>query len=409
VRSLTIAPVSPSSEAVQAEAIFTAARRRRRRIRLTTGLIAVVLAGSTAVLLANWPQHKGAPGQLDASAAALPAVQLPAAQVAWVDYNGRLHIGSLLTGHQRVAALASSDPVAPLTAAGDHLYWVNAAGTYWQVQSLDLATGKIADLGFGMAVFASADGRQVFIAQTGESLLEFPAAGGRSRSLNLPAGWFVAGLSGDFTSPAAVSGGVLVQASDSARSSRPTKLAVWDPDSGRLTLISSGVSANAGLLGAVTPPGANYSLVAWRQGSCHPGSCALQITNTATRSTRTIRSPLGHGFAHGVAFSQDGGELAAFANTFGLRTTRAPAELAIISTRTGAARLVPRVSLLMGQDVAWARWLPGGKMLLVGGSTFSGAVNSEGLSVWPYYFVHGRDHYIQDSQDVNYSAVVIKP
>jgi hypothetical protein len=404
---LTIAPVNPSSETVQAEAIFTAARRRRRRIRLTTGLIAVVLAGSVAVLLANWPQHNGAPGKPDASAA-LRAVQLPAAQVAWVDYTGRLHIGSLVTGHQRVAAVASSDPVVPLTAAGDHLYWVNTGGTYWQIQSLDLATGKIASLGFGMAVFASANGRQVFIAQTGESLLELPAAGGRSRSLNLPAGWFVAGLSDDFTSPAAVSGGVLVQASDSASSSRPTKLAVWNPDSGRLTLISSGVSANGGLLGAVTPPGANYSLVAWWQGSCYPSSCALQITNTATRSTRTLRSPLGHGFAYGVAFSQDGSELAAFANTFGLSTTPAAAELAVISTRTGAARLVPHVSLLIGQDIAWARWLPGGKMLLVGGSTFSGAVNSETLSVRPYYFVHGRDHYIEDSQDVNYSAVVIK-
>jgi hypothetical protein len=405
---LTIAPASPSSEAAQAEAIFAAARLRRRRIRLTIGLIAVVLAGSAAVLLANWPQHSGAPGQPDASAAALRPVQLPAAQVAWVDYNGRLHIGSLVTGHQRVAAVAPSDPVVPLIAAGGNLYWVSSRGTYSQVQSLDLATGKIASLGFGMAIFASADGRQVFIAQTAQSLLELPATGGRSRNLNLPAGWFVAGLRSDVTSPAAVSGGVLVQASDSA-STRPTKLAVWNPDSGRLTLISSGVSANGGLLGAVTPPGANYSLVAWWHGSCYPSSCALEITNTATRSTRTLRSPLGYGFAYGVAFSPDGSDLAAFANTRRISTAPAPAELAIISTRTGAARLVPRVSLLIGEDIAWARWLPGGKMLLVGGLTFSGVVNSETLSVRPYYFVHGRDHYIQDSQDVNYSAVVIKP
>jgi hypothetical protein len=257
-----------------------------------------------------------------------------------------------------------------------------------------------------MAVFASADGRQVFIAQTGESLLEFPAAGGRSRSLNLPAGWFVAGLGDDFTSPAAVAGGVLVQASDSAHGSRPTKLAVWNPDSGRLTLISNSVSASGGLLGTVTPPGANYSLVAWWAGSCYPSSCTIEITNTATRSTRTLRSPLGHGFAYGVAFSPDGGELAAFANTFDVSTTPEPAELAIISTRTGAARLVPRVSLLMGEDIAWARWLPGGKMLLVGGLAYSGVVNTETLSVRPYYFVHGRGHYIEDSQDVNYSAVV---
>src|SRR5262249_7909925 len=139
VRSLTIAPVSPSSEAVQAEAIFKAARRRRRRIRLTVGMIAVVLAGSAAVLLANGPHHNRAPVRPHASAAALSAVQLPAMHVAWVDYNGRLHIGSLTTGQQRVAAAANSDPVVPLIAAGDHLYWVNTGGTYWQIQSLDLA------------------------------------------------------------------------------------------------------------------------------------------------------------------------------------------------------------------------------------------------------------------------------
>jgi len=334
-------------------------------------------------------------------------VRLPAAQVAWVDYNGRLHIGSLITGRQRVAAAANSDPVVPLIAAGHHLYWVNTGGTYWQIQSLDLATGKIASLGFGMAVFASADGRHVFIAQTGASLLELPVAGGRSRSLNLPAGWFVAGLNDDFTSPAAVAGGVLVQASDSNSSSRLTKLAIWDADSGRLTLISSGVSANGGLLGTVTPPGAHYSLVAWWRGSCYPSSCTIEITNTVTRLTRTLRSPLGHGFASGVAFSPDGGELAAFANTIGISTTPAPAELAIISTRTGAARLVPRVSLVMGEDVAWARWLSGGRVLLVGGGLFSGVVNSDTLSVRPYFFMRGRDHNIEDSQDVNYSAVVI--
>lgn len=392
---------------MQAEAIFAAARRRRRRIRLRISLIAVVLAGSAAALPAYWPQHKGAPGQADGSAGPL-AARLPAAQVAWVDYTGRLHIGSLVTGHQRVAAAADSDPVVPLTAAGDLLYWVNTAGAYRQVQSLDLATGKTAGLGSGMAVFASADGRHVFIAQTGKSLLELPAGGGRSRSLSLPAGWFLAGLGDDFTSPAAVSGGVLVQASDSAGRSRLTKLAVWNPDTGRLTLISSGVAATGGLLGAVTPPGADYSLVAWWQGSCYPSSCALEITNTATQSTRTLRSPLGHGFAYGVAFSPDGSELAAFANTADSSTVPAPAELAIISTRTGAARLVPHASLVMGEDVAWARWLPGSNMLLAGGLAFSGVVNPRTLSVRPYYFAHGGDHYIQDSQDVNYSAAVIQ-
>src|SRR5262249_20831971 len=159
-----------------------AARRRRRRIRLTVGMIAAVLAGSAAVLLANGPHHNRAPVRPHASAAALSAVQLPAVHVAWVDYNGRLHIGSLTTAQWRVAPAPTSDPVVPLIAERAPPHWVTTGGTSWQIESLAPAPGGIASPGFGMAVFASPDGRQVFIAQPGESLLGSPAAGGRSRS-----------------------------------------------------------------------------------------------------------------------------------------------------------------------------------------------------------------------------------
>jgi hypothetical protein len=349
-----------------------------------------------------------APGRRSAVPSVIADTKLPAALAGWVDYNGRLHIGNLGTRRQRVMAAANSDPVVPLVAAGGHIYWVNTGGTYWRVQSLDVATGRVRSLGFGMAVFPANDTRHVFIAQTGESLGELGAADGEpARSLNLPAGWFVAGLNDEFTLPAAVAGGILVQASDSSNSSRPTTLAVWNPVTGRLKPIVRGVSAAGGLLGAITPAGAHFSLVAWWRGSCFPASCPIEITNTATLSTRTIRSPLGHGFAYGVAFSPDGSQIAAFANTRGLNTSPAPADLAIMSTSTGSAELVPRVSLLMGEDVAWARWLPGGRVLLAGGAGFSGLVDTKTLSVRPYYFVRGHDHYIEDSQDVNYSAVVL--
>lgn len=388
-------------------AIFAEARRRRRRIRVRAGLAVLIFAGTAAGALATWHQHDLTPSGRNGVWSAIAETKLPTARVGWVDYHGRLHIGSLGTGHQRVVWAARSNPVVPLVAVAGHIYWTNTGGTYWQVQSLDVASGRVRDLGFGVAVFPVGDDRHVYIAETGKSLIELGAADNGSRSLNLPAGWFVAGLNNDFTSPAAVRGGVLVQASDSSDSARQTTLAIWNPVTDRLTPIVRGISADAGLLGAVTPPGAHYSLVAWWRGSCFPESCNIEITNTATLKTRTIRSPIGHGFAIGVAFSADGSQIAAFVNTRAVSSSPAPAELAIISTSTGAARLVPRASLAVGIDVAWARWLPGGRVLLAGGAGFSGLVDAKTLSVRPFYFVRGRDHYIEDSQDINYSAVVL--
>ncbi|HSR83300.1 MAG TPA: hypothetical protein VLM11_03865 [Streptosporangiaceae bacterium] len=392
---------------VDVQGLFAEARRRRRRIRATAGIVALLLAGTLAGALASWRHHDVAAGRQAGVPSVMTSGHLAPALVGWVDYRGRLHIGSLGTGRQRVVAAASSNPVVPLVAVAGHLYWANTGGTYRQIESLDLATGRVRSLGFGMAVFAAADNRHVFIAQTGEAVIELDAAGGESRSLNLPAGWFVAGLNNDFTSPTAAADGILVQATDSTDSARATTLAIWNPVTGRLTPIVRGISADGGLLGAVTPPGAQYSLVAWWRGSCLPESCSIEITNTATLKTRTILSPLGHGFAYGVAFSPDGSRVAAFVNTRGLGGNPAPAELAIISTSTGAARLVPRVSVLVGIDVAWSRWLPGGRVLLAGGADFSGLVDTKTLSATPYYFVHGRDRFIEDSQDVNYSAVVL--
>jgi hypothetical protein len=46
-------------------------------------------------------------------------------------------------------------------------------------------------------------------------------------------------------------------------------------------------------------------------------------------------------------------------------------------------------------------------VLLAGGAAFSGIIDAKTLSVRPYYFARGHDHFIEDSQDVNYSAVVL--
>jgi hypothetical protein len=54
-------------------------------------------------------------------------------------------------------------------------------------------------------------------------------------------------------------------------------------------------------------------------------------------------------------------------------------------------------------------WLPDGRHLLTGGAVSSYAVNAATLSARPLYFIHSRDHYIETSQDINYSAVIVPP
>ena len=80
---------------------------------------------------------------------------------------------------------------------------------------------------------------------------------------------------------------------------------------------------------------------------------------------------------------------------------------AMADAGTGAMRLAGAVRLGIGEDRAWAGWLPDGRHLPTGGAVSSYAVNAATLSARPLYFTHGRDHYIEASQDLNYSAGVV--
>jgi WD40 repeat protein len=150
------------------------------------------------------------------------------------------------------------------------------------------------------------------------------------------------------------------------------------------------------------------SLLAWLPARCSAGqNCPLRITDTATLSTKTVRSPLHHGFAVGAAFSPDGKQLAVFANGNLLGT--GAVRLAMVTTGTGTLRLVGSMRLAIGEDRAWALWLPDGRHLITGGIEASYAVSAATLSARPLFFIHVRDHYIETSQDINYSAVLIPP
>jgi hypothetical protein len=109
------------------------------------------------------------------------------------------------------------------------------------------------------------------------------------------------------------------------------------------------------VIGAYTPPGARYSLLAWLPAACpFPDNCLITITDTATLATRTVRSPLPGGFAVGGAFSPDGRQLAVFPQTAPRHAAPGSARLAIISLATAAylwlATALQRVQVL-------ARWL----------------------------------------------------
>ena len=405
-----LAPTSQSSPAAQhrprpaeAQVLFVAARRRRRR-RLAGLTVSLVLAAGGIGLAAaggRWPvaPARSGPEAVRAADPSRGAARPPL--MAWFDADGHLHLGDLATKRQRVVAAADADPGTPLTAVGGRVYWVNAGAWAPFVQDVDLATGRVQDLGSGQSVFASADGQHVFIAGADGVTEESAAGRAQVRQLTPPPGWYLPGDGGNapLDAPAAVGGGFLVQSSDFQASPAPARLGDWDPATGRVTVLGRVVSANFGIIGAVTPPGSRSGLVAWVPPTCR-GWCAVRIANTSTGQIRTLRSPLRYGFALGGAFSPDGRELAVFVNRTpggGGQTV----QLAIASTTTGVLRLVPRVRVVLGPPQDWLRWLPGGRQLIVGGADSSYLVTAATGSARPFNFS------VSSAGEVNTSAVII--
>jgi hypothetical protein len=385
--------------------VLFAEARRRRRIRVTRSIIVVALAVAAIALGLAWPRH--APGRSGSGPApaggsgTAHAAKVPL--LAWVGFNDRLVLGNLATFTTRVVAKVNADPATPLVSFGGHLYWINQSGgqvdgAYWPrtIEELNLATGTSTDIGPGEFMFLSADGRRLYISQTDTTLAELPAgAAGRVRQLTLPAGWYLPGGFG-----VAVANGIVVQSNDAHALARPPDLAVWNPQTGQVTVIGRAVgNAVANAIGAYTPRGAGYSLLAWMPASCRFPSCPVTITNTATLASRTLRSPLRYGFVLGGAFSPDGRQLAVFVND-DPRAGGETAELAIASTATGTVRLVPRVRMTVGEDADWVRWLPGGTRLIVLANR-DYLVTAATLAARPFRFTGG-------GQDVNFSAELIR-
>lgn len=405
-----LAPPAGPADTTAVQALFKEARRRRRR-RWLTGIAVLGLTVAVAAASAVTPAQRtpGPEGGRMRQPAAAPAAASSVAAV-WIDDTG-LHFGYLHPGGsvtQRLVAEVNADAL-PLLQAGGRVYWVDPAGTFvpalgqWSevVMYLDVTTGAIGIAGPGQTVFLSADGHYLFMSQTATTLIEVPVTGGAARSLTLPRGWYLPGGDG---SPDLISGeglatanGIVVQSQQSP-SPGGLVLGLWYPGRGRVTIIGR---ARA-VIDAYTPPGARYSLLAWLPACGRwPASCAVKITNTATLSARTVNSPLPGGFATGGAFSPagtSGARLAVFLNADSGTTAR----LALVDPATGAVRIIPRLSLPLGEDIAWARWLPDGGHLIAGAATGTTyLVDTARLSARPLIGAPGS------AADVNYTTAIV--
>jgi hypothetical protein len=282
------------------------------------------------------------------------------------------------------------------------------------VRERNLVTGSIRTVGFGEAIFVSADGRSLFVLRhrsscpgvctpEAEQLTEVPVASpGPTRTLDVPRGWYVDDGAGTPV-PTAVAGGVLVQSQRAQVNANPPTLGLLDLATGRVRRLG----ADSGIVAAYTPRGVRSSVVAWLPPcSTDATACPMLLSHLPTWRHTAVHDPLPFGFARGGAFSPDGHELAAFVQVDSGELNPAM-QLALVDPRTGTLHLVRKVQGEIGEPVGWALWLRDGRHVLVG--TFSANYRA-----YHHYLVDmetGASRLVDFSNDqnvdVNFSSVVI--
>ncbi len=419
----------PASETTDAaEVLFKEAhqrRRRRRRFMATAVVVAIAAATAGVVLSRSGPAPK--PPALPAVSRPPVPTSGPPPHVAWVDYQGQVHLGSLQTQQQRVVANGSGSPTTAMVASASTLLWVDAGGVVYDkqtrrvrsltqgVMAYDTETGLTRRFASGSQVFNAEGSSDVFVASDdGRQLSRYSLAGQVVARFSLPGGWYLPDtFSLGTSSPALAHGQILLQSSfpgqAGSNGSAPLRLGVWDPATGRVR----GFGNSWFMVATYTHPHGADSLVAWLPATTCVTSnenCALQLTDVDTGVTRQIRNPLGFGFDMRGAFSPDGRQLAAFAKT-NSGGYDPETRLALIDVATGTMRSVPGATIGIGEAIAWAQWLPASNRLIVGGTS-----GEDGSGKW------GANHFLVDSttlaaepvsflhdgqRDVNYSAVLL--
>jgi hypothetical protein len=372
--------------------LFAEARRRQRRRRLRRAAICLILAGGVvAGVIAGGGGHGAATRRGNGNRPAMaarsqaPRLALPSVRLAWLDYD-QLMIGDLATGSPHGGPAVDASTTAPLVVADQRLYWADANRDRAAIREYDLATGKIEYLPRGDAVFASTDGRHLYIARGSRDLLELPADGsGHPVVLRSPAGWYMSDLTAGWA-PTQAAGGIIVDSSPVQDYVPPTaRVGLWDPATGRVRTLGVGIL----IFGVYTPPGARYSLMVWVPPTRKIAlNYSLRITNTATGATVVVRSPLHHGFAAGGApsFSPGGKEMAVFVRTAALGSENGMSRLAIVNTSTGAVRIVPKTALYTTEDAFWTIWLPHSERVLAGALESAYVVDAGTLAVRPFTY-----------------------
>jgi hypothetical protein len=394
------------------EALFREARARRKRRWIGGAVLTIAVFVATVSLLVSRPVGSTAHGRsAQGEETPSPALAEPSsvARAAWVDYNGDLHIGQLNGGSQRIITDAGASPTTPLVALGGDIFWVrlgtapSPTPARSTVEELDVSSGVVRRIAQGQMIFPSIDSKDLFVVRSDRTLVEIPLrSAGPRRAFAIPSGWYLNAGNG-LSNPIAVADGIVVQSSQGQTGRTPPTAAIWNPKTGAI----SRLGPDEGLVGAFTPSGARYSLLAWVPGSCETNPfCSLLVTDTATRTSVRIRSPLPYGFDVGGAFSPDGEQLALFIKTnAGLYDPAT--QLAVANVRSGELRRVPGAAGEIGESVGWVRWIEDSDTLIAG--TFSTnytlynhyLVNSRTLSSSLLDFSDNRD------VDINFSAVVL--
>lgn len=391
LRSLASEVRRGQSRGPDIQVLFAEARRRRKRRRLRGAAVSLILAGAVATGVieggGHGPAQHGSNGGPPAVAAKSPASKLaqPSARLAWLD-SDRLMVGDPATGAPRIGPAVDASTSAPLVFAGGRLYWADSSRESAPIREYDLATGKIRYLQRGLAVFASVDGRHLYIARSGRVLLELPADGsGRPIVLTTPAGWSMVGLTAGWVPTVAAGGFIVASRHNHGDITAGTREGLWYPATGRVRLLGTRIW----IFGAYTPPSGRYSLLAWAPASREVArDDSLRITNTSTGTTVSVRSPLHHGFvASGApAFSPGGTQMAVFVRTARLGSQYGMSQLAIVDTSTGAVRLVPGTALDTTEDAFWAIWLPGSQRILAGAVGSAYVADARTLAVRRFTF-----------------------
>ena len=398
--------------------LFPEANRRRRRRRLAVVLIALILVGGIIAALAMLPvgssTRRNQPSTLPSLPNAAPALVEGISRVAWSDYEGQLHIGDLNGLSQSVVTQTDADPTASLLALDGGIFWARSLlptpnqtvdpVANRTVQRYDVATGAVTTLGPGNQVFAAPDRRTVFVATGNGQLVEYTSLGlPTGRRLQIPAGWFLADASLLGDPNPVVANGILVESLPVQISKAPLTFAIWDPTTGHVRKIGKVWK----VIDTFTKPGAHSSLIAWTPASCERvTNCPIDITDSATLLTRSVISPLGHGFEWGGAFSPDGSVLAAFVPG---RSTLSPAAELVLITGPGEVHVVRGTTINNGDSLAWAAWYPNSKYLIVGGVGSPDGVQNDN-----HYLVNASTRtatafrFLANGQtDINFSVTVL--